>query len=48
MIDTYGRKDGGLILTAGNGVTPDNRPENVEALFEETLVYGTDYRKRLA
>lgn len=47
MIDTYGRKDGGLLLTAGNGVTPDNSPDNIEALFNESLVYGTDYRQRL-
>jgi hypothetical protein len=47
MIDTYGRPDGGLMLTAGNGVTPDNPPENIEALFEESFAYGTDYRKHL-
>ena len=47
MIDTYGRKDGGLMLTAGNGVTPDNSPENIEALFQESLAYGAHYRQRL-
>jgi hypothetical protein len=40
MYDTYYRKDGRLILTAGNGMTADAPLESVKALFDEALVYG--------
>jgi hypothetical protein len=32
------------MLTAGNGVTPNNPAPNIAALFEESFAYGTDYR----
>ncbi|GHU36560.1 hypothetical protein FACS1894105_07120 [Clostridia bacterium] len=41
MIDTYNRKSGGLMITAGNGFTPDISLENLEAFLDETLRYGT-------
>ncbi|MCK5811719.1 MAG: hypothetical protein KAG94_02370 [Clostridiales bacterium] len=42
MIDTYYRKDGRFILTAGNGITEDCKIESLEALLDETLKYGTN------
>lgn len=41
MIDTYFRPDGKFLLTVGNGSTPDWKLESVEALYSETLTYGT-------
>jgi uroporphyrinogen decarboxylase len=40
MIDTYYRKEGKLILTAGNGITPDCKLESLEALLDEAYNYG--------
>lgn len=41
MIDTYFRKDGRLILAAGNNMTRDTPLESLKALLDEALVYGT-------
>lgn len=40
MIDTYFRKEGRLIITAGNGITSDCSAESLEALLDETYHYG--------
>ena len=45
MIDTYDRPDGGCLITAGNGITPDNPIENLRAFFDETYHYGQAHRK---
>jgi hypothetical protein len=41
MFDTYFRKDGRFMLTAGNGMTADTPLENLKALLDEALSYGT-------
>lgn len=41
MLDTYFRKDGHLILTAGNNMTVDTPLDSLEAVLNETLMYGT-------
>ncbi|MHB1462632.1 MAG: uroporphyrinogen decarboxylase family protein [Armatimonadota bacterium] len=41
MIDTYQRPEGRLMMTAGNGITPDCPLASLEALLDETLRYGT-------
>ncbi len=41
LIDTYYKKEGRLILTAGNGVNGDCKVESLKALLDETLVYGS-------
>jgi hypothetical protein len=41
LFDTYYRKDGRLILAAGNGFTADTPLENFTAMFDEALIYGT-------
>lgn len=40
LIDTYARKDGRLILTFGNNLTPDTPPESLEAVMKTALEYG--------
>lgn len=40
LIDTYARKDGRLILTFGNSLTPDTPPESLEAVLKTALEYG--------
>ena len=40
MFDTYYRKEGRLILTAGNGMTSDTPLESLKAFFDEALNYG--------
>ena len=40
LFDTYYRKEGRLMLTAGNGMTADTPFENLKAFFDEALVYG--------
>ena len=40
MLDTYFREDGRLIMAAGNNMTEDTPFESLEALLDETLVYG--------
>lgn len=37
LIHTYKRQDGRLMLTMGNGSTPDWKVENLDALYEATL-----------
>ena len=41
MMDTYFRKDGRLLFTAGNGITGDTPVESLDALFETAFAYGT-------
>jgi uroporphyrinogen decarboxylase len=45
MIDTYDRPDGGCMITAGNGITPDVPVENLRAFFDETYEYGMKHRR---
>jgi len=45
MIDTYDRPDGGCMITAGNGVTPDVSLDNLFALYDETYRYGLAHRE---
>ncbi len=40
MIDNYQRPEGRLLMTAGNGITPDTPVASLQALFEETYEYG--------
>ena len=40
LIDIYARKDGRLILTFGNSLTPDTPPESLEAVLKTALEYG--------
>ena len=40
LIDTYRRPDGRFMLTMGNGATEDWRVSCLDALYEETLIYG--------
>lgn len=40
LIDTYARKEGRLILTFGNSLTPDTPPESLEAVLKTALEYG--------
>ena len=48
MIDTYDRPDGGCMITAGNGVTPDVPIENLRAFYDETYNYGLEHRRRFS
>jgi len=47
LIDTYARKDGRLILTMGNAVTPDCPPESLFALMNESYTYGKEKMAQL-
>ena len=40
LFDTYWRRDGRFIITAGNGMTPDTPFENLKAFLDEALNYG--------
>lgn len=40
LIRTYDRPDGRLMLTMGNGATPDWKVENLDALYEASIAYG--------
>lgn len=40
IIDTYSKKNGLLMLTAGNGVNQDCPVENLFALYDESYIYG--------
>jgi uroporphyrinogen-III decarboxylase len=40
LFDTYHRREGRLILTAGNGMTADTPYENLAAFLNEAVVYG--------
>jgi len=48
MIDTYDRPDGGCMITAGNGITPDIPLDNLLAFYDESYEYGMEHRRRLA
>lgn len=48
MIDTYARRDGRLILTCGNALTPDCPIESFEALLDESYHYGRKKMGELA
>jgi hypothetical protein len=45
MIDTYDRPDGGCMITAGNGVTPDVPVANLLAFHDEAYEYGLKHRQ---
>ena len=47
LMDTYARSDGRLLLTAGNGITPDTPIASLTALYEEAYAYGAVVGKRL-
>lgn len=40
LIRTYDRPEGRLMLTMGNGSTPDWKVENLDALYEASIAYG--------
>lgn len=40
LFETYKRQDGRLMMTMGNGSTPDWKVENLDALYEASLEYG--------
>ncbi len=46
LIDTFDRPDGGMCLAAGNGILPGTPLENVNAFFDEALIYGVKKRNR--
>ena len=46
LIDTFDRPDGGCMITAGNGVTPDVPLENLRAFYDETYAYGSAHRRK--
>ena len=46
LIDTYARPDGHLILTCGNGLTPDCPIDSFRALLEESFSYGQEKMKQ--
>ena len=48
MIDTYDSPQGGCMITAGNGITPDNPIENLRAFYDETYRYGLAHRRQFA
>ena len=41
LMKTYRRPEGRLMMTMGNGSTPDWKMENLEALYDESLKLGT-------
>lgn len=41
LIDAYARPNGRLMLTFGNGITPDCPVESLRAVLEESLSYGS-------
>jgi len=48
MIDTYDRREGGCMVTAGNGITADVPVENLFAFYDETYNYGLAHRAHFA
>ena len=46
MIDTFDRPEGGLILGAGNAITPETPFENIEAYLDTITDYGRAVRRR--
>lgn len=45
MIDTFDGPEGGCMITAGNGITPDVPMRNLLAFDDETYSYGIEHRK---
>lgn len=45
LIDTFDRADGGCMITAGNGITPDVPVDNLRAFYDETYRYGVEHRR---
>ena len=45
IIDTFDRPEGGCMITAGNGITPDVPLENLRAFYDETYSYGLEHRR---
>ncbi|MCL2478747.1 MAG: hypothetical protein FWF22_04555 [Treponema sp.] len=45
LYDTYYRRDGRFIITAGNGMTADTPFENLKAFLDEALRYGLEIGK---
>jgi uroporphyrinogen decarboxylase len=45
MMDTYYRKEGRFMITAGNGITGDCPVKSLEALYEECFDYGSKIGK---
>ena len=43
LIDTYQREDGRFLMTFGNGLTEDTPIDSIEAVFDETYVYGGEW-----
>ena len=39
LIDTYYKPEGGLLLSAGNGIMGDTPFENIEAMLQEMALY---------
>ena len=46
LIDTFDRPDGGLCLSAGNGIVSGTPIENIRAFLEEALEYGSEHRRK--
>jgi uroporphyrinogen decarboxylase len=46
LIDTYDRPDGGMCITAGNGIVSGTPFENIEAFLDESLRYGSAHRMK--
>ena len=46
LMDTYYRKDGRLMITAGNGITGDCPVQSLEALYDECYDYGSKIGKK--
>jgi uroporphyrinogen decarboxylase len=44
LIDTFDRPEGGLCLSAGNGIVAGTPFENIEAFLDEALRYGAAHR----
>lgn len=44
LIDTFDRPDGGMCMSAGNGIVSGTPYENIEAFLDETLSYGASHR----
>ena len=47
IIDTFARKEGRLMFTAGNGINADCPLTSLEALFDEAFEYGKKKTKEL-
>ncbi len=47
LFDAFARPEGRLMLTLGNGATPDTPVRSLAALFDEALNYGTEIASRM-